>query len=124
VTTGTTPLTVTQQGIILRSQGETEEVSDVTFSCGGAGQATSNFTTGVSVDVALSLPVTSKSLPTLGVNATEASLLITDNVTHITSFPYIGIVTGNLITFTNVTFPANFTARLADVRVNASLAGQ
>jgi hypothetical protein len=117
--------------LLLRSQGLTEEVSDVSFTCPASAAVT-----GATVDVSLSLPVTSKALPALGTSVTEATLIVTDNgvaqvcpngsfavAAPANSCGYSGAVAGNLITFSNVSFPNSFTARLADVRVNGTLAG-
>lgn len=112
-------------GFLLRAEGEAENVSTTTFTC-----PNSNKTAGVTAEVTLSLPVTSKAIAAplnVGGNGnSEATLIVTDNNAADPApltVAYSGFVTGQLITFSNVTFPANFTATITDVRVNASLAG-
>jgi hypothetical protein len=109
-------------GYLMRAEGLTEQVSAATITCN---TGTSTLTTGTTVSVSLSLPVTSKALAFPGSSAnSEATLLVTDTtpVPNVT-VAYNGTVTGQLVTFSNVTFPANFTATVADIRVNANLAG-
>jgi len=123
-------------GFLMRAESEAENVSQTTLvGC------ISNFTAGTTVEVTMSLPVTSKAVaapfPGAGNGAgnSEATLLINDNTANpqnanpislanlATYVPYSGTAAGNLISFTNVTFPANYSLVLVDIRVNASLAG-
>jgi hypothetical protein len=128
-------------GFLLRAESEAENVSETVLP-----NCVSTATAGVTVEVTLSLPVTSKAVasPFTGVltasaaggsGNSEATLLINDNTAHpgnnnpnvagalATYNAYSGTVAGNLISFTNVSFPANYTAVFVDIRVNASLAG-
>jgi len=96
----------------LRGEGTTELVGDLQFQCVNSGATTSTGT----ITAFLSAPVTSKLLTTAtaGSPVTEATLFLGGTV-------YPGLIAGNQVSFSNVTFPAgSFTSRISDVRVNAN----
>jgi len=122
-------------GFLLRAESEAENVSETILPSCIANSSLTN-TIGATVEVTMSLPVTSKAVVNaFGPGNSEATLLINDNTVNpdnavpagpanlLTYVAYSGTVSGNLISFTNVTFPAKYTALFVDIRVNASLAG-
>jgi len=110
--------------ILDRAEGETELVSDVVLNCPNSAVVANGQLT-----VFASLPVTSKAItptPNNGLNGnTEAVLQILNTGAPVGTPPaiYTGTVTGSIITFTGVSFPAAFQATISNVRVNASTAG-
>lgn len=92
---------------ILRLEGTNDLVADLTVSC-----AKSSTLTKGTVTIVLNATVTSKTVS----SASEATLQVTGET------PIPGVVSGNQITFAQVTFPATaFTMTVSNVRVNSSL---
>ncbi len=123
-TTTSTPLNPS-----LRAESQTELVADVnTVGCATRTAAAAPTTDTGSVYATLSLPVTSKALTAAQATGagsagnSETTLTVTDTDAA-TSKVYYGTVTGNQISFNGVTYPANFTISVQNVRVNASGGG-
>lgn len=101
----------------LRAESQAELVADAYITgCTSAG------TTG-SVNVSLSLPVTSKSITT-----TPTTLGNSDAVLNVITGPaafttYYGTVVGQQVSFSGVAFPAAFSLEVSNIRVNATGGG-
>jgi len=118
---GVAPTINPSSPILVRAESEADLVSDVSFSCPSSGLVTNGQLT-----VFLSLPVTSKAvtgLTTTGsfiANGNSEALLSITDVGAGGTIVYQGTVAGSVVTFNNVKFPANFTATISNIRVNAS----
>jgi hypothetical protein len=98
---------------LIRVEGTTEQVADLTFTCTGAGAGTANI-----LDI-LSLPVTSKVLATSGTAYTEALVVVT-NPGAPTAYAQ-GTISGSQINFSGIVLSAGTnTVTVTNVRVNAS----
>jgi len=108
--------------ILDRAESETELVSDFIANCYG-----STLTTGGQLTVFMSLPVTSKAIATVAPANSEAILQVQSETAGGVAIGapvvYNGTVGGSVVTFTGVTFPANFQATISNIRVNATAAG-
>jgi len=108
--------------IELRAESQTELVSDIILNCPASGVIANGQLT-----IFSSLPVTSKAQTGLGGTAnSEAVLTLTNNGIPLgvgNPVIYNGTVSGTVVSFTGINFPANFTAQLSNIRVNASSAG-
>jgi hypothetical protein len=118
--------------LLLRTEGTTELVSDlVVQNCTSSSNAAT-----AQVVVFMSQPVTSKVINAAATPpTTEATLLVTPCTSvapgvagntcnaNSTTSAYAGTVSGNTVTFTNVSFPATFNLEVADIRVNATGTG-
>jgi hypothetical protein len=113
-TTCTTAANPASPGLI-RAEGTTELVAEFSFSCNNTGAAAASATI---LDI-VSLPVTSKVLNT-STGATEAALVTGAQGAAPTILAY-GTVSGNQVTFSNVSLPTGTTTyTIINVRVNAS----
>jgi len=114
-----TPVLNTGAPILVRAESEADLVSDPTITCTG-----SNVVANGQLTVFTSLPVTSKAIPPiagLGSGNSEALLTVTPVAPSAgAAVTYQGTVSGSVVTFSAVAFPANFTARISNIRVNAS----
>jgi len=114
----------------LRAESETELTSDLIVACGG-----SNVVAAGQVQLFTSLPITSKAIPNILPANSEVVLTLWPIVCNpVTNVPaacpaplpantYMGTVSGSIVSFTGIAFPANFTVEVSNVRVNASMAG-
>jgi hypothetical protein len=113
----------TQSIQTIRNEGKTEQIGDYFFSCINGGSTTATAT----VTASVSAPVSSKVLnPTTG--ATEATLVIVDSGGRQATQKYLGTVSGNIVTFSNVPIPTStdnsapspFILDVTNVRVDAT----
>jgi hypothetical protein len=119
--TGVVPTINPTSPILVRAESEADLVSDVTFTCPNSAVVANGQLT-----VFASLPITSKVVTGATTSATfvangnsEALLTITNNVGG-AQVVYQGTVSGSVLSFTGVNYPANFTALISNVRVNAT----
>lgn len=104
--------------LLIRVEGTTEQVADLSFTCSNPGAAAQS----VTILSFLSLPVTSKVLSTTGATAgqTEASVVVGAGSAAVAAQ---GTVSGNQLTFAGVSIPAgaaNTPVVITNVRVNAT----
>jgi len=115
---GGTQTTNPTSPILVRAESEADLVSDVVINCPGSAAVSNGQLT-----VFASLPVTSKAVVPAGLAGTagnsEALLTVIDNAA-VTTLVYQGTVAGSVVTFSGVNFPANFTATVSNIRVNAT----
>jgi len=113
--TGTGAASATPGPATMRSEGTTELTGDLTWGCTTTGSSTT-----ATVTIFASAPVTSKLLTSapVGGGNTEAALFVGGTVV---GGPYYGSVSGNQVSFTNVTLGTGaHTFKVQNVRVNAS----
>jgi len=113
----------------LRAESETELTSDLVVQCGG-----SNVVAAGQVQLFTSLPITSKTIPNIAPANSEVVLSLWNVICNpqalagptlcpAVTTTALGTVSGSIVSFTGIGFPANFTVEVSNVRVNASAAG-
>jgi hypothetical protein len=115
-TPGTATCTATANAVFARAESNDDQVADTTLTCNsGANGITAGQTASMTVYLSPSVNITSANIGTSNTPVSEATAGLNATATTFTggAAQKFGSVSGNSVTFSNITFPANIAANTA-----------